>query len=790
MKKELAPHWNLSVTVLRGKFQRSHDYFSQPDLYVTLHLPTASACTLRTRTINNSKTPEWNETFHFRAYSQAKNILELNLYDADVVEDDKCTAILFDISTLKLGQKETKVFITDDTMKDMLWVEFEMTESPEVPGQYLSNGVLLAAPLSTLEVKLPTDVRHDMLLKLLGAYKEDQVISMSKNNSLMQTLRYYINKNLETKMELWMKDNESPTVVPVTPFGPKHELTLTLPVAEENINLHLNTVDSSEEDMTVRLDFDIPAEEKAFLVKRREVVSRALQTFLNLETPLDSTQVPTVALVCSGGSSRAMTGMHGSLKGLQSLGLLDAISYITSVSGSTWATAGLYSDPFWSKEGLDKAIASVQKELSKSTTSLFSPTQLLYYQSELRNREKEGHSVSFIDTWGLIIEHLIFGKKHTGTLSDQRKAVSEGQNPLPIYTAVNMKKDASGCLVPEWCEFTPYEVGFSKYGAFVPAETFGSEYYLGHVVKKLPETRISFLLGMWSSVFSANLMQLWSAFTGVIPSWAFRLGDKVDKIETDSKPLTLDTLRVRPEASVLSSFVNDCPIISSVFNFLRGFSLHNLYGESPGFNTSNETHPDAFPNKLTPADSTLSLVDSGFAINTAFSPVLRPHRRADVIMCLDNSWVEDHLKTLKDTQQYCSDHKLPFPKIDFDKYKSEPKREVYVFEDETNPDAPIVIHIPLANISFKEYKAPGVRRSGKKELKDGNIDVSSRSSPYITKNITFKSEDFQRLVDLTFYNIVNNREIIRNAVKKALNKKGLVNMPSGGGESTYYCTLT
>lgn len=41
-----------------------------------------------------------------------------------------------------------------------------------------------------------------MLLTLRGAYVEDQVISPSKENSLMQTLRYYINKDLETKIEL------------------------------------------------------------------------------------------------------------------------------------------------------------------------------------------------------------------------------------------------------------------------------------------------------------------------------------------------------------------------------------------------------------------------------------------------------------------------------------------------------------------------------------------------------------------------------------------------------------
>lgn len=45
-------------------------------------------------------------------------------------------------------------------------------------------------------------VQRDMLLKLTGAYNEDQVISLSENSSFMQTLRYYINKNLETKIEL------------------------------------------------------------------------------------------------------------------------------------------------------------------------------------------------------------------------------------------------------------------------------------------------------------------------------------------------------------------------------------------------------------------------------------------------------------------------------------------------------------------------------------------------------------------------------------------------------------
>lgn len=64
-------------------------------------------------------------------------------------------------------------------------------------------------------------------------------------------------------------------------------------------------------------------------------------------------------------------------------------------------------------------------------------------------------------------------------------------------------------------------------------------------------------------------------------------------------------------------------------------------------------------------------------------------------------------QVVKATQQYCIDHQIPFPKIDFSKYESQPKKEVYVFVDEKNPDAPIVVHFPMVNISFKDFKAPG-----------------------------------------------------------------------------------
>lgn len=51
-----------------------------------------------------------------------------------------------------------------------------------------------------------------------------------------------------------------------------------------------------------------------------------------------------------------------------------------------------------------------------------------------------------------------------------------------------------------------------------------------------------------------------------------------------------------------------------------------------------DTHVDAFPNTLTPSDSTLHLVDSGHAINIGCIPIVRPERHVDIIIVLSYSW--------------------------------------------------------------------------------------------------------------------------------------------------------
>lgn len=67
----------------------------------------------------------------------------------------------------------------------------------------------------------------------------------------------------------------------------------------------------------------------------------------------------------------------------------------------------------------------------------------------------------------------------------------------------------------------------------------------------------------------------------------------------------------------------------------------------------------------------------------------------------------------------------------------------------------------------------GVRREGKEELTQGDVDVRTKDSPYLTRNLAYQPEDFQKLMDLTYYNVLNNRDILLSALRKALQRERL-----------------
>ncbi|KAG2457609.1 PA24F phospholipase, partial [Polypterus senegalus] len=792
MLRTVAPYWNLSVKIIEARNIAKRDLVSESDCYVAIRLPTASAKNHRTTTVLNSSNPVWNETFHYKINSHVKNVLELSLFDEDSLSrDDLCSTVFYDLNNLSPGDSTMRhVFKLNPESKEELLVEFSIEESKDPPVEIVTNGVLVACPFSRLEVEVDVEKtkRHtipegkeNLTLQVSGAFEEEQsVFNPLKESTSKSPVTFHLNRDLETELKIKLTKDTVPTsCLCLVVSRMLHFLQ------DKDVDLKLKARDSSE-DLDVRLSFDLSRQEKDFLLQRQKLVSEAFQKVLHLDSSLESDEVPVVAVVGSGGGVRAMTCLYGSLLGLQMLNLIDTVTYIAGVSGSTWWVAcfkvlcmsSLYTEPDWSHQNLQPLIDRTQAQITKSQTHMFSVPQLLYYCHELKKRSKEGQAISLIDLWGLVIEYIIHGKENEATLSGQQEAIAKGQNPYPIYTAVNMKEGfLSNQSVTEWCEFTPHEVGFPKYGAFIRSEDFGGEFYMGHLIKKHAESRIPFLLGLWSSIFSTNLAQVWTSLTGSVPHWLQWLTDTVlnreNAPEQTKVPTVLDTFFITPTSIIthfLEEVLTDRPVISHSYNFLRGFTLHRDYSRSNQFTAWKVKHLDAFPNQLTPTDPKLHLVDSGFSINTGFPPLLRPERNVDVILSFNFSW-GDQFKGLKLTEQYCSDHRLPFPRVNLAEVEQQPLKECYVFSDENNPHAPIVLHFPMVNATFQTFKAPGLARLTEQEVTDGQVDVHSKQSAYRTFDVSYTPEEFTQLVTLSCYNVLNNEEALLKVLQQALERK-------------------
>ena len=59
-------------------------------------------------------------------------------------------------------------------------------------------------------------------------------------------------------------------------------------------------------------------------------------------------------------------------------------------------------------------------------------------------------------------------------------------------------------------------------------------------------------------------------------------------------------------------------------------------------------------------------------------------------------------------ERWAKEHGLPFPQIDGNPVLENPDiQECYVFEDQSDPECPTILHFPLTNKTFRDFSAPG-----------------------------------------------------------------------------------
>lgn len=130
-------------------------------------------------------------------------------------------------------------------------------------------------------------------------------------------------------------------------------------------------------------------------------------------------------------------------------------------------------------------------------------------------------------------------------------------------------------------------------------------------------------------------------------------------------------------------------------------------------------------------------------------------------------------------QKYCEEREIPFPKIKLTDEDEKKPKECYIFVDNNNPKAPIVLHFPLVNDTFRKYKAPGIKRESEDEKSFGDFVIETKDSPYRTLNFTLEPYDFHRLVEVNRYNVLNNKDTLFKTLNLALQRrkrKNVINM--------------
>ena len=392
---------------------------------------------------------------------------------------------------------------------------------------------------------------------------------------------------------------------------------------------------------TVRISKDLCSDEKAFLRRRKKWTTQALAEYLGVsEKEVDPRDVPTIAMCGSGGGLRALVAGASSWLSAQEAGLLNCITYTAGVSGSCWLQS-LYNSSIGGRD-FNQIIDHLKKRIG---THIAYPPVFLdlmtraptnkYILSGTLEKLKGDPKADFglVDVYGILLGTRLMVPRdelglHAGDLklSHQRQYLQQGENPLPLYTAVRHEipieeVEAQG-KSPEmaklkakqeawfqWFEFSPYELWCDEFEAGIPSWSIGRHFQDGRSQVRdnnlgLPELRIPFMMGIWGSAFCATLAHYYKEIRPVVKGLA-GLGGIDDLIEERNNELS----KLHPIDP------------GAIPNYALGLKA---------------VLPPSCPRSVF-KDQYLDLMDAGMANNLPIYPLLRPERQVDIIVCFDAS---------------------------------------------------------------------------------------------------------------------------------------------------------
>jgi phospholipase A2 len=469
----------------------------------------------------------------------------------------------------------------------------------------------------------------------------------------------------------------------------------------------------------VRQGTGISLGEKEYLKNRLPIVKASLEKLLKRQ--LQNDQIPNIVMIHSGGGYRAMHCTTGSLYGAKKIGLLDATTYQTGLSGSTWAIAP------WISTGmpLKKFKQYIIDCASQSFTDPTDAEELLIFEAA-RVKSTYGQPKTPVDLYGDLLGNRLLSAagddRHMIYLSEQAKKIQNGKLPYPIYTAID--GDENIVENQTWYEFTPHEIGNPIDNVYVPTWGYGRKFKEGKSVDNAPEKNLSYHMGTWGSAFGASIKTVEKETAKTIGHW-----ECVEKL--------------------LEPIEGERP--------LEFYALIASYAYK--MNTG----------KAEP--KTKKFVDAGLDFNLPVSPIsgLCPERKADVMIICDAS-AGTIGNELRKTAEYMKKHNLPFPQINLENID---KKTISVFKDKTDPNVPVVIYLP--RISDQQ-----LWENNKSNPQFAHYNLSGFDLEYETNHASAETIHFQynppkalQIIEQTEFNMRVNEAKIIKALNFAVNRKNL-----------------
>lgn len=407
--------------------------------------------------------------------------------------------------------------------------------------------------------------------------------------------------------------------------------------------------------MVVDCSNKLDQSEKEYISRRDHITIPAIKQIMEL--PQESKFVlPRINIAISGGGVRAETAAIGFLAGAEQSGLLPLTSYITVLSGSTWAII-----PWMLRRMPPSEYAQIlRKQLQINFWNRINKNEPRLSDS-LQNLDINDLGINeciVIEIWGHLISRRLLDdlekqQAHPLTFQDIRDILAQTNGyPFPIFTT------AIGQTGPlyEGLEVTPFSVYSSHLRAGMRTELFGSIIINGYCQQLKPETPLYRYMGTCASAFSL----------------------------TEGDLITNGFMTIFDDLGIENFYFKYIEPQINIYLAKHKYYTHRCFDYTiPNFTFGlNQCGMNNVPN--------LDLIDHGIYINIPIFPFNRPERQTDIFVICDASSdasMQDHTELIK-SQIFAKSHRMPFPSLG--KFKVTGKGLKIFYED--NPEIPIVIY--------------------------------------------------------------------------------------------------